>query len=139
MAVTLSYAHLADHVTTDSRGKPIVVGIFDVVVDAANVRPIPFPPCFLIAQFAASLADGSDHRITMRLLDADSNEVTNSPEGPIRFGTTGPGHPLSAVLISRMMPGWVSVPDHGEYTLAFYVDGEPKGGLDIRVVPAPPR
>jgi hypothetical protein len=66
----LRFAHLADYAAADSSGKITLIGIFDLVWDRMNARPVFCPPCYLVASFAASLVERSGHDLEIRLVDA---------------------------------------------------------------------
>lgn len=136
----LRFAHLADYGAADASGKLTLVGIFDIIWDALKQRPIPFPPCYLVASFAASLSEGSSHRIEIRFLDADDQPVMDSVKLDVAFRATGPGNPLRAQLILAFGPGALQVPDVGDYCIRFLVDDASVGETPVSVrdpAPAP--
>ncbi len=133
----LKYAHLADYAGAGANGKMTVVGIFDHVFTAPGISPVPFPPCHLLAVFEASVAEGSDHRIRARILNADEEAAGFQLDGELTFYATGPGHPMRAVLSVGLGPGVLSVPAPGDYCLAFWVDGARIGEAPFSVLVRP--
>lgn len=135
----LRFAHLADYATVDSgNGKLTLVGVFDVVWDMLQQRPIPFPLCFLVASFSASIAQGTEHQLEIELVDADEKAVHRSHPLPILFRPYGPGYPLRAQLAVPIPPGAISVPELGDYRFRFLIDGSEVGDLPVLVI-EPPR
>lgn len=129
----LRFAHLADYAAADSSGKVTLVGIFDLVWDLTKVRPVPFPPCYLVASFAASLAEGSAHHLEIKLVDADEHSVLPALTTELHFGATGPGNPLRAQVVMGFGPGTLRVPELGDYAFTFLVDGVSQGRVPVSV------
>jgi uncharacterized protein DUF6941 len=134
----LKFAHLADYAAPDSRGKLTIVGSFDIVFDAMKTRPIPFPPCYLVASFAASLSEGTDHEFEIRFVDADEHAVRESFRGSMHLRPFGPGYPLRANVVLGFGPEALTVPELGDYRFVFLVDGAPIGDLAVSVIEPPP-
>jgi len=137
--MNLKFAHLADYAAPDARGKLTIVGSFDIVFDALKKRPIPFPPCYLVASFAASLSEGTDHEFEIRFVDADEAPVTESIRGKMQMRPFGPGYPLRANVVLGFGPEALSVPELGDYRFVFLVDGTPVGDLAVSVLELPPK
>lgn len=135
----LRFAHLADYAAADASGKITLVGIFDVVWDQLKLRPIPFPPCYLVASLAASLSEGSAHRLEARLLDADHQKISDLFDAEVGFQTSGPGHPLRTQVIVGFGPGALRVPELGEYVIRVVVDGLSQGEIPLVVRDLPPQ
>ena len=95
----LRFAHLADYAAADAAGKLTIVGTFDIVWDQLKTRPIPFPPCYLVASFAANLAEGTEHDLEIALVDADEKPVMDRIQGKLQFRPFGPGYPLRSNLL----------------------------------------
>jgi len=129
----LRFAHLADYAAADSSGKVTLVGIFDLVWDRMSARPIPFPPCYLVANFAASLSEGSAHHLQIKLVDADERPVLPPLAADLHFGASGPGNPLRAQVLMGFGPGALQVPEPGDYTFVFSIDGAPLGRVPVSV------
>lgn len=134
----LRFAHLADYAAADASGKVTIVGIFDVVWDHMGVKPIPFPPCYLVASFAASVSEGSKHDVEIRFLDADDQQVMPPIKAELSFQTSGPGNPLRAQVLLGLGPGAVRVPQAGDYVFRFYVDGQRQGEVSVSARTPPP-
>lgn len=134
----LRFAHLADYAAGDASGKLTVVGIFDLVYDHAKVRPIVFPPCYVIASFAASIAEGSAHKLRVRFLNADEVDIVEPIETDLSFKPAGPGYPQRAVFLAGFGPETLKVPDLGDYHFAFIVDGQEVGRVPVAALSPPP-
>lgn len=134
----LRFAHLADYAAADPTGKITLVGIFDLVWDHLKARPVPFPPCYLVASFAASLVEGSGHDLEIKLVDADEKPVAPTLKARLDFGTSGPGNPLRAQVVMGFGPGALRVPEPGDYAITFIVDGKPQGTVPVSVRELPP-
>jgi hypothetical protein len=135
----LRFAHLADYAAADANGKLTVVGIFDLVWDQLKQRPIPFPPCYLVASLAASVSEGSAHKIEIQFLDADDGPIMPSIEADMSFAATGPGNPLRAQVVLGFGPGALRVPDRGDYLVRFLVDDRRVGEIPVTVREPAPR
>jgi hypothetical protein len=127
----LRFAHLADFATADASGKLTVVGVFDIVWDNLKQRPIPFPSSHLVAAFAASVAEGSQHQLEIQFVDADEKPVMPPIRAGMVFKPFGPGYPLRAQVIIGFGPGVVRVPDLGDYHFRFLVDGHELGRTQV--------
>lgn len=134
----LRYAHLADYAAADAGGKLTVVGIFDLVYDRLRERPIPFPPCYLVATLAASVAEGSVHQLRVRFADADERDVIEPLSAGLTFRPFGPGYPQKAVFIAGFGPDTLKVPHLGDYHFSFEVDGRELGRVSVTVLDPPP-
>lgn len=135
----LRFAHTADYVAADSRGKLTIVGVFDIIWDGKKVRPIAFPPFYLVAAFEASVAEGSDHEIKIRLVDDDEVEQPGVVTGKLQLRSQGVGHPLSGHVLIGFGPEVVKVPDYGDYHFRFEVGGVQVGATRVSVLEAPPQ
>lgn len=135
----LRFAHLADFATADSAGKLTIVGVFDIVWDQLKKRPIPFPPCYLVAAFATSLAEGTEHELEIRFVDADETPVMDSVKARLQFRPFGPGYPLRAQVLIGFGPETLRVPDLGDYDFRFHIDGAPVGDISVSVIEPPPK
>lgn len=133
----LLFAHSADYAGVDGSGKLTIVGAFDIVWDAAGQRPIPFPPFYLVAAFEASIAEGADHEIEIRLVDDDEVAHSNMIKGGLQFRAHGVGHQARAHLLIGFGPGVVTVPELGDYYFRFKVGGAEVGGVRVSAL-APP-
>jgi len=133
----LRFAHLADYASADASGKLTVVGIFDIVWDRAGARPIMFPPCYLLAKFEASVAEGAEHEIDIALVDDDEKAHGNIIKGALEFRTHGVGHPAQSHLLIGFGPGLLTVPELGDYHFRFKVDGKDVGAVRVSAL-APP-
>lgn len=133
--IELAFAHLADYAAPGAGGKITVVGIFNTIEDRAKVVPIVFPQCYLVAEIRARLANGSDHRLTIDLVDADGKQEMVFFDQQIRLATSGPGSPLAAQIILQFGPGSMPlvVQRRGEYQVRFSVESNPIGEIPVYV------
>jgi hypothetical protein len=112
------------------------VGIFDRLFVRDATRPTALPPCYLFAKLQASIMDGSDHAIELRLVDGNGTPILDQHAiVPVRFGTVGPGYPLSAMLIVQL--GGQSLPTAGDYAWELRTGGVILGNLELIVAPSP--
>ena len=135
----LTYAHIADYASVASDGKLTIVGAFDVVWRRDGMRPVPFPPFYVVAGFEASLSEGPEHSIEVALVNDDEEGTGLVLNGVLHFRASGVGHPARANIIVGFGPGAVAVPDIGDYHLRFSVGGTLVGTLRVTVLPAPDR
>ena len=133
----LRFAHIADFATVDASGKLTIVGAFDVVWDALGVRPIPFPPFYLVAAFEGSVAEGSEHEIEIRLVDDDENPRAGVIKGKLQLRSQGVGHPARGYLMIGFGPSVISVPDLGDYYFQFRVNGTKLGDVRVSALATP--
>ena len=133
----LLFAHIADYAGVDGGGKLTIVGAFDIVWDALGQRPIPFPPFYLAAAFEASIAEGADHEIEIRLVDDDEVSHSSIIKGGLQFRAHGVGHRARAHLLIGFGPGVVTVPGLGDYYYRFKVGGVDVGEVRVSAL-APP-
>jgi uncharacterized protein DUF6941 len=123
--VDLRYGMLADYAGPGAEGKSIVVGIFDTVYDRLGVRPIPLPPCYLVAVFEAHTTEGTEHQLELRVQDEDGHDIVPAVAMPIRFSPQGPARPLVARVFA-FLPQF-PVPEHGVYTCELLIGGDACG------------
>jgi hypothetical protein len=134
----LRFAHLADYAAADASGKLTIVGTFDLVFDRLKEVPIVFPPCHLIAVFAASVSEGSRHRLRVRFADSDEQDIIEPIETDTAFNPTGPGYPMKAAFLAHFGPETLKVPHLGDYHFSFIMDGAELGRVAVTVLePAP--
>lgn len=135
----LRFAHLADYAAAASDGKLTIVGVFDIVWDSLQDLPIPLPACFLVANFAGSISEGTAHELEVRLVDPDEVPVIDPIRVPLNLRPTGPGYPLRAQVLLGFGPGVLKVPRRGDYLFRFLVDGLGVGELSLAVREPPPQ
>ena len=133
----LLFAHVADYAGVDGSGKLTVVGAFDIVWVGSESRPITFPSCYLAMAFEASIAEGADHEIEIRLVDDDEISHGSLIKGALQFRAHGVGHRARAHLLIGFAPGVVSVPAVGDYYFRFKVGGTEVGEVRVSALAAP--
>lgn len=128
--IKLVYGHLADYACEGSQGKIIIVGIFDRVF-TRSTGPFRLPSSYLAMKFEASLLDGSDnHLVEVKLVDGNSQPaLPHHPRIPLRFGTVGPGYPLSAQVILQLEN--LTIPDVGDWAFEIRIDGTIVGSIPL--------
>ena len=135
----LRYAHIADFASVDASGKLTLVGVFDFVWDALGVRPIPFPPFYLVAAFEGSVAEGAEHEIEIRLVDDDEQPMSAVIKGQLQLRSQGVGHLARGHVMIGFGPGVIAVPELGDYYFQFKVDGVKLGQIRASALAAPKR
>ena len=135
----LLFAHSADYAGVDGGGKLTIVGVFDIVWAAGGHAPIPFPPFYLVAAFEASIAEGADHKIEIRLVDDDEVAHSNIITSEMQFRAHGVGHQARAHLLIGFGPGVVTVPEFGDYYFRFKVSGADVGEVRVTALAPPTR
>lgn len=135
----LVYGHLADYAAIGANGKPTLVGIFGAAYPPPPGTPdaqLALPRCFFAAALEASTAEGSDHIVEFRLLDADGRDVMPLLQAPVRFAGGGPGRPLAATFILELLGA--SVPGYGDYEFRVRAGGQDLGAVPLTVLEPPP-
>jgi len=129
----LRYAVMCDFFTQGHRGKTTIVNTFDTVYHVDPSKPIVLPRCFLVASFDASVAEGSSHKLTVRLLNADGDDVMPLvADIPLTFTPRGPGYPLRADFYVELVN--IRLPDVGDYDFELVVSGTRLGRVGFYVV-----
>jgi hypothetical protein len=132
--ITLTYGHLADFASEGANGKMIVVGIFDRVV-VQQAGQVQMPICYLAGRLDASIADGSEHELEIRLLDGNADPILpDNPRVPVRFVSTGPGYPLIAQFVLQLVG--LPLPGHGDYVFELRMGGTVVGRIPLILQPA---
>lgn len=133
----LRFAHIADFASVDASGKLTIVGAFDIVWDNTGTRPISFPPFYLVAAFEASVAEGAEHDIEIRLVDDDEVAHAGVINGKLQMRSQGVGNPARGNLMIGFGPGIVRVPELGDYYFQFRVDGTMLGAIRVSALATP--
>lgn len=125
------YGHLCDYAGIGNGGKLILIGLFDSVFTVSPDGPIRVPRSFLVFRAECSVAEGTQHEVTLRLLDADMTVLMALENIAAQFVTSGPGRPLGANIIAELE---IEVPGIGDYTFEVVVDGRVLGELPLYVL-----
>lgn len=136
MGVHMRFGLLADYAAPGQGNKLVIIHTFDRFAAAPDRVGKPMGAGFLVARLECSIADGSAHRLVIRLLDDD--EVQSPPEIEIEeivFGSAGAGLPLVAQLVIPL--GGIPVPAPGDYKFVVHVDGIVAGDIPLRFVASP--
>ncbi len=135
--VRLRFAVLADYAALGQNAKPLVVGIWDNITNFRNANPVPMPRCFLFAALNASVADGTEHTVEIRLVDGDGTRLIDPILFPLRFGILGPGRGLAANINLELVN--LALPGEGDYEFQFWLGPQQLGEVAFSVLPAPPQ
>ncbi|MCL4553863.1 MAG: hypothetical protein M1617_07190 [Actinobacteria bacterium] len=127
MQVTL--AVLADWAATTDQGKLVIAGVFETI--NAPALPATHPMMALALRLAADPGESSNHRLTLRLVDPDGDEVIPALDGDISFGEIHPQEGGRAQVILNM-PG-VLFSKAGAHSLEVLVDGRLEHSIDLFV------
>lgn len=130
----LKYAHIADYAGEGAFGKSIVVGIFDTVTVPPDAPQLQTPPMAIVAVVEADVAEGSEHRFKMQLVDEDGRIVIGPIEGLMNFAAPAPGRPLQARFYVQLGP--MPLKRVGDHSFDVFVDGRQLGTLPLYVVQA---
>jgi hypothetical protein len=104
-----------------------------VVYARDPAKPITLPPTYIVAQLEASIAEGTEHEITIRLVDEDEQAVADPIKlGKVVFTPRGKGRPLGARIIAQFMN--LTLPRVGDYLFKIDVNGIVVGELVLMVV-----
>lgn len=131
MQVTL--AVLADYAATTEQGKLVIAGVFETI--NAPVLPATHPMMALAVRIVASPGEESDHKLTLRLVDPDGNEVIPALNGDISFGEIHPTEGGRAQIILNM-PG-VRFTKAGPHRMDILIDGRLEHSIDLCVRQVP--
>ena len=103
----LKFAHFADFVTLDHRQKLVIVGIFDRFITLVQTGPIPLPTCQVVAALEATVLEGTNHHVEVRITDPDGRDLL-SPRLtlPVHFGSSGPGRMLQGLVVLNLVGGF---------------------------------
>ena len=131
----LRFGTLADWAGPGAAGKLIIVGMFGRIIDAAGVRPIALPPCYLVAMFEAESTEGARHVCSIQRQDMDGRDLIQPMTATVEFVPQGPGRRLSAHVFTPLFG--LRVPTRGEYAFRFLQGDRYRGSVPFEVI-APP-
>lgn len=129
----LDFGFLADYAAPGNNGKLTIIGIFDIVYDQQGKGKVPLPLCYLVLKFSASIVEGSEHKLRIRLSDADGKDQIKPLEVNLAFQPQGPGRPMASHFVMAL--AGLTVPSQGEYNFAVFVDGGHIADVPLYVVP----
>lgn len=136
MVIELKYAHLCDYACLGAREKPILVGVFDIIFAPVDASPINLPPCFFFAKITASIADGTNHSLSLVVRNEDEEIVNRLDMKGATFGASGQGRPLGGNLLLQI--SGMPFPRHGDYTFEVLVDNKKVGETPLYISELPP-
>jgi hypothetical protein len=114
----LKFALLADWAGETREGKLVISGEFDLIT-AANA-PAVHPSLFLVARLHANVAEGSSHKLDLRLIGPTQQEHQRLKDFPVKFSPGGPGRPLRGQLLVKISP--LNLPRFGKYHIEIRID-----------------
>lgn len=134
----LRYAVLCDYAASGAQNKPTCVGIYDCIM------AFPPPPGgsyatnagFVHGYIDAPSSMGPRHLISMKLIDADGNEIV-AGEWPVTFGPKI-GNDVGIACYFYFFLNRIPVAGPGDYQYVIYVDGMRIGAIDLTIVAPPP-
>lgn len=110
---------LCDYHSEGHRGKRVIVGVWDTIVHVNPAEPLVMPRSFLVAAFDAGAIEGSEHRLQIRFVDANGQQLTEEPLIlPLRFIARGPDQPLRAQLALEL--AGLPLPGYGDYQFQLF-------------------
>jgi len=117
----------ADYANITGDGKLNVMGIFNEI-NAFNF-PARHPSMHLVVKLAAELGEyGETRNLSVRLLDADGNQIMNL-SGPVEIPPGGGGRKPEVNAILELKD--IIFPEPGPYEFVVLVDKDHKGDLTI--------
>lgn len=125
---------LADYGSADGRGKITVVGVFDTVYVVPPAKPPVPQDMTIVLVVSASIMEGTDHKGTLELVDADG-KVLGRIEVPLIFAARGPGYPTRAQVVLNMKQ--VVLPKLGDFAWRVLVKNKLIGRIPFYVLAAP--
>jgi hypothetical protein len=118
---------LSEYAAASADGKLTIAGTFDnldvVTQNDVDLEPrinIPMPPAYLVAVFQGSIADGLQHKIRLRVVDGDGNQIGNTEAFAFAFQINRYGRPLRHNHIVRI--NGMVLPGPDDYVFMLYVD-----------------
>lgn len=135
----LKLGTLCDFAQIGQMGKLTIVGIFDCI----NINPqlrqpeghFILPPFYVTGVIAAPQAMAGKHDISVGLLDDDANSLGNIDMQGVPFLPADRNHELQWYFIHGFFG--MKLPDYGDYTFEFRVDGQRVGDFSFHVEPTP--
>ena len=123
---------LCDAANVSREGKLNILGEFDSI--HASAFPLTYPTMVLVLRMEAHPTESGDHRLKLRLLDADGQDVVPPLEG--EFSTGFPpfaGVPVRTAPIILQMHG-VRFARPGHCSFELLVDGHHLRSLPLHIV-----
>lgn len=130
----ISFALFADGANLSQEGKLNILGVFDAV--QVGGVPTMHPRAHLVVRLKGSREDVGDHRVTLRWLNPDGQELW-STTGELNIGSP----PVGVTELDLPLIATIDLPIDrgGEYALQINLDGQPRGEVPLQVrVGAPP-
>lgn len=128
-------AVIADAANVSQEGKLNVLGIFDTIWGTRF--PLRHGTMVFVVRVEGTFAEQGDHRLELRLIDADGAQIFKA-EGPLRLAGATPGRPLKPHIILGL--SGVVFPAAGDYSFEVLIDGVHKRSVPLYVAqtPGPP-
>jgi hypothetical protein len=129
----ISFALFADAANLSQEGKLNILGVFDAV--QVGDFPTVHPRTTLVLRLKAEAADVGTHRLGLRWLSPDGDELW-STEGEINVG--GPPDASGEVDLPLIAALDLPLDEAGEYSMEIELDGEPAADIPLHVRGATP-
>lgn len=113
---------------TDSHGKLNVLGVFDSIVVASV--PATHAQCAVVLRLRLTRSEQGEHKLSLRLVDADGQNVIQPLEGGFRFAA---GQDTSAATNLILNVQGLRLPRFGELAFQLHVDGTHLASLPVHV------
>lgn len=124
----VAFALFADAANLSQEGKLNILGVFDAV--QVMDTPAMHPRAHLVVRVKASAADVGRHRVTLRWIGPDHQELWGS-DGDLDVGPLPPGAPeIDMPMIASLD---LPLPVAGSYTMQIAVDGTPATEVTLDV------
>lgn len=125
----LIFAMLADHVAETKEGKLVIVGEFDTI--GAPQFPATHPSFFLVARFQGTAAEARSHRLRIRLVGPDGQNVL--PQDPeLQVHAVRVHENVSRANILLNFAG-LQFPQPGVYHFRLELDGTRHGEVPLHL------
>lgn len=130
--MTVDFAVACDYAIVDQHGKLSVLGIFHHIWAARF--PTVHPRLHLVVRLRGRRTEVGDHRMLIRLLDEDGNEVL-SGDGTVTFNEPPAG--VTELEAGAVLAFDVPFQKAGRYQFEVAVDGDVQAVVPIGVAQAP--
>ena len=128
----LDFAFLADYAVQD--GKVTAVGIGFNTIHAPDI-PWVHPQMAVVVRLRASVAETGAKKCSLRMIDADGQDVIPAAEMELTFQPPQEGTESTNTLVANINN--LEFPHHGSYAVHVVVDGHEMARVPFRVAPPP--
>lgn len=130
----IDLAVVADAANVSQEGKLNILGVFDTIW----TRQFPFRhgSMVFVVRVAAGFTDEGTHRMEVRLIDADGQQLFRA-EGPLNVTGSQPGRTVKPHVIMGL--SGINFQKPGDYSFEIVVDGEHMRSVALHIAQGPPR